>query len=92
MELVGATGAFIRIPFLLEGMMQGVLGGILAYLVLYVLVEYSVRFTSIELADAVHRDVRFLGGVVVAGVLLGLIGSTISVIRFIRRASGSAGG
>ena len=30
MELVGATRMFIRMPFLLEGIMQGLLGGVLA--------------------------------------------------------------
>src|SRR5205085_5864019 len=35
MRLVGATDAFIRSPFLLEGFIKGVLGGVLALVLTY---------------------------------------------------------
>jgi cell division transport system permease protein len=84
MELVGATKAFIRVPFLLEGMIQGLIGGILAAVLLYGLLEYAIRFIAIDLPDPVHRLPFFHAGVVGAGLLLGCIGGMISVIRFIR--------
>jgi len=87
MELVGATRVFIRVPFLLEGMIQGIVGGILASALLYVLLEYSIRLVSIELAGSLHREPLFYAGVLATGLLLGLIGGIISVMRFIRTSS-----
>jgi len=87
MELVGATWAFIRMPFLLEGVVQGLLGGILASGILCLVIEHAVRFASTELAGYAHMETVFYILVVVAGAALGLVGSLISVMRFIRPAN-----
>jgi cell division transport system permease protein len=84
MELVGATRTFIRFPFLLEGMLQGMLGGLVASGILYVLIEYALRFVSPELSGYIHMERSFYLSVVGSGTVLGLIGSAISVSRFIR--------
>ncbi len=83
MELVGATPGFIRLPFLLEGIIQGFVGGILAAGILYTLLEYTIRYFLAEVAQYVHMDTTFYLTVVGSGVALGLIGSVISVARFI---------
>jgi cell division transport system permease protein len=67
MELVGATWSFIRLPFLLEGVIQGLLGGAVAAATLYLALD--------RLLPALF---------LIAGLALGLVGSVISVIRFIR--------
>lgn len=90
MELVGATGTFIRLPFLLEGVVQGLLGGVVAAGILYAVLEHSVRLFSTEFAAFVHMEPTFYLIVVAAGILLGFVGSIISVIRFIPHAA--AGG
>jgi cell division transport system permease protein len=84
MELVGATQAFIRLPFLLEGVWQGLLGGGLAAGILYVIFTHGVSLFSNELAEFVRMDMVFYVGVVAAGAALGFIGSVFSVFRFIR--------
>jgi cell division transport system permease protein len=86
MELVGATPGFIRLPFLLEGVIQGFVGGILAAGILYALLEYTIRYVLAEVAQYVHMDVTFYLTVVGSGVALGLVGSVISVARFINLA------
>ncbi len=86
MELVGATRWFIRLPFLLEGIIQGLIGGILAMCLLYVLLEYGMRFILIDVARYVHMDTIFYMMVIVSGIALGLVGSIISVSRFIEAA------
>jgi cell division transport system permease protein len=84
MELVGATGGFIRLPFILEGVLQGLIGGILAAAALYLAVGYGVRWLSGELSSYIHVDPLFYLLVVGVGALLGIVGSVISVLRFIR--------
>jgi cell division transport system permease protein len=86
MELVGATPGFIRLPFLLEGIIQGLVGGILAACVLYILLEHAMRFILLEVAQYVHMEPMFYLMVAAAGVALGLVGSIISVSRFINTA------
>jgi cell division transport system permease protein len=88
MELVGATPVFIRLPFLLEGIIQGLLGGALASAVLYALLEHIVRLASAEFAPYTHMETLYYILLAVAGTLLGLIGSVISVARFLRRKEG----
>jgi len=85
MELVGATGLFIRVPFLLEGILQGLLGGIIAAGFLYVLLVHGLRYLSPELAEYIAMSPAFYLLVVLAGLLLGLVGALIAVIRFIRK-------
>lgn len=88
MELVGATRMFIRLPFLLEGIWQGLLGGVAAAGILYVIIAHGLKFLSPELAEYVRMEPVFYGLVIVAGGLLGFIGSLISVMRFIRPGNG----
>ncbi len=84
MELVGATSLFIRLPFLLEGLLQGFVGGLLASGLFYLLLEQGMRWISAEFSAYVHMDPLFYVLVVVGGMALGFLGSVISVVRFIR--------
>jgi cell division transport system permease protein len=84
MELVGATPGFIRLPFLLEGVIQGAIGGALAAALLYALLEYGLRFVLSDVAQFVRMDSSFYLMVLVAGAALGLVGGIISIVRFIK--------
>ncbi len=89
MRLVGATHAYIRGPFLVEGMLQGGVGGASAIILLYAVYEYFIRralasfslFTSAEWMRFLSLDM--LVGIILGGMLVGLIGSTLSVRRFL---------
>jgi cell division transport system permease protein len=85
MELVGATRWFIRQPFLLEGFLQGLLGGMLAATVLYAILVHALPFVSLDLATFIQVQPEYYATVIALGVVLGLIGSSISVLWFIRR-------
>jgi cell division transport system permease protein len=84
MELVGATWSFIRLPFLLEGVLQGILGGAVAAGILYLVIDRLLPLLSQEIAGYVQVRPGFYFLIMAAGIGLGLVGSMISVIRFIR--------
>ncbi len=64
--------------------MQGILGGVVAAGVLYVLLAYAVRVISPDLPALLRIETVYYAAVVLAGGLLGWIGSSIAVLRFIR--------
>jgi len=81
MQLVGATDGFIRRPFLIEGAMKGVLGGALALLMTWGAMQLVARYLHFK---TVFFDGRtaFIG--VVVGMVIGLVGSSVSVGRHLR--------
>lgn len=90
MKLVGATNWFIRIPFMLEGLLQGLLGGALSCVGLWGLNSaWTGRvktFNDTELAALVVTGgyVRFVMiTMLIIGALAGAIGSGIAASRFL---------
>ncbi|HEX7596243.1 MAG TPA: permease-like cell division protein FtsX [Gemmatimonadaceae bacterium] len=81
MRLVGATDMFIRLPFLIDGLVKGVLGGLLALVFVWVanrvVNEYFIQTIFFD------RQMIFLG--VVGGAVMGVLGSLFSVGRHLRR-------
>lgn len=92
MELVGATAAFIRRPFLYAGVWYGLLGGLTAWLLVSLAVLLLQHPVS-RLASLYRSEFPLSGlglaatGVILASsILLGLIGSWIAVNRHLRGA------
>ncbi len=81
MRLVGATDSYIRRPFLIEGFSKGVLGGLLALLLTWLARTVIDRY----LIQTVFFDGRLIALGLVAGALIGLVGSALSVGRHLRR-------
>lgn len=81
MRLVGATDMFIRMPFLIDGLVKGVSGGLLALLLVWitnrVINEYFIETIFFD------RQMIFLG--VIGGAVMGILGSLVSVGRHLRR-------
>jgi len=87
MDLVGATSAFVRRPFLYSGAWHGLLGGLLAWLLVSVAVSLLTEPVA-RLAALYHTEMtlRGLDGravlVLLAGsVALGVLGSWLAVGR-----------
>jgi len=83
MKLVGASRWLVRAPFLVEGLAQGFVGGCFAAGLLYYAASFAAGLFSTELGEFVVIDPTFYAVVLSAGLLLGLLGSTISVRKFI---------
>ncbi len=89
MKLVGATNWFIRIPFMLEGLVEGVLGALLAFFGIIGL----QKVLSSQVADAndlfsafyvTTSDALSIGWSVLAlGAVIGMVGSAIGLRRFL---------
>ena len=81
MRLVGATDAFIRRPFLIEGFLKGVLGGVAALaLTWFASMVISRNFIQTEFFS---RGLASLG--LIGGALIGVLGSSLSVGRHLRK-------
>ena len=90
MKLVGATNWFIRVPFMLEGMVQGVAGAAVAFVVVFLgrnLVAQAVNSYDLQLIrQLVVSSQEAIGtGIVilVAGAVIGTLSSAIAVGRFL---------
>jgi cell division transport system permease protein len=90
MKLVGASDSFVRTPFVFEGMVQGLIGaGLAAFAVIWInflFIDWArdaLPFVPIS-ADAVNPIVLLLA-LVVVGVVIGVVGSFLSVTRFLRK-------
>jgi len=89
MRLVGASNAFIRGPFMLQGVMYGVISGVLALLVIYPIVLWLGPATSsfflFDIFEYFVSDFAYLFGVIVGvGVAMGLLSSILAVSRYLR--------
>lgn len=94
MKSVGATNLFIRIPFLIEGMILGLVSGGVAYGILYYLYgRLAGMFSFVGVFGLVpFADVWsiLLAGFLLAGVLTGMLGSAISMGRYLKRDGGTS--
>jgi len=89
MSLVGATRFFIKAPFLLEGLIQGSVGSVLSVGLLFGLYEVFLHnaagfLTFNPLASGLNfLPPEYIGALLLAGALLGFVGSLTSLKRFI---------
>ena len=82
MQLVGATGSFIRKPFVVHGILQGLIGSVAANLMLLAVLYVASRHIPgiMEL-----QDVRLLWAVAAYVMLTGVFISWISTVLAVRK-------
>jgi cell division transport system permease protein len=85
MRLVGATQAYVRGPFVVEGMIQGGLGGLLSVGLLWLGFRVVAR-DAMAASDLLGRAVVFLSPelclfIVLGGMAVGVVGSLVSLGR-----------
>ena len=90
MKLVGATNWFIRVPFMMEGLVQGVIGAGVAFGLVFAfrdLISSTVRHYDLQLISSLVVSVGDVVGtgvfVLIVGALVGAVGSAMAVRSFL---------
>jgi cell division transport system permease protein len=84
MKLVGATNAFVRRPFIIEGMLQGLIAGAIAGGVLWGGYELAVQQLPQLGPPTPWTGLALPAVLAVGGMVLGWLGSFLAVRRFIK--------
>jgi cell division transport system permease protein len=86
MRLVGSSRAFIRIPLLLQGLIEGLLGSVLGVSIIYGLI-YLYGILNLMILDInleSFLSYEQIGAVVGVGMLLGFMGGALPLRKFIK--------
>lgn len=91
MKLVGATNAFIRWPFFIEGLLLGLLGSVIPILVITIGYSYiyesvvnQTAFPFVQLLPLHPFLLQISGIIVLIGAVIGMWGSGMSVRKFLK--------
>ncbi|MCI8554882.1 MAG: ABC transporter permease [Clostridiales bacterium] len=94
MKSVGATDGFIRVPFIIEGMVLGLIAGVLSYAIIYYVygkLTEMFRFdTMMGLVSFSRIWMVVLIGFLCAGVFVGVFGSAISMGKYLKEEGSAA--
>lgn len=92
MKLVGATNSFVRIPFVIEGMLLGLLGSIIPIVVvsviyynIYQVVTPKLKGELLQLLPTTPLLYQVNGLLIVLGMFIGIWGSFMSVRKFLKK-------
>jgi len=90
LRLVGATNTFIRIPFLMEGMILGILGGLVSLLLIFFLIKFFPLYLGAslgafsELINFRYLTLSQIIMLIAIGAFIGFSGSLSSLARFLK--------
>lgn len=91
MRSVGATSWFIRFPFMIEGLILGTVAGTLSYGLVFGLYSLVYRYfpstAAFQLISFSEVWWQMLVGFLVGGMVVGLLGSSISTGRYLKEQS-----
>lgn len=91
MKMCGATDAFIRWPFVVEGMILGLLGAVLAFLAQWGVYEVAVKLivqnnglSPLVMLPYGEMAPNILGAFCVTGFVIGVGGSLLAIRKFLQ--------
>lgn len=92
MKSVGATNNFVRMPFIVEGMILGVISGVVSLGLVWGFYELAIMqfhdlisamsFTMLNFSD---YALQMLGGFIAIGILTGVGGSVITMSKYLNK-------
>lgn len=89
MKSVGATDTFVRIPFVVEGMTIGLISGTLTSVLLFLLYDIIMKAVQniVEFDFVPYLQVGWWVTLsfILAGVLIGALGSVVSIGRYLKK-------
>lgn len=89
MQLVGATGGFIRRPFVARGVLNGLVSGIIAILLLSgVLLSISKNLPEFFELRNFNVYIILFSAVILLGILISWVSTSLAVRKFLRMQSG----
>ena len=88
MKLVGATGSFIRKPFVINNIITGIIAGVIADGIIMALITYfSKEYVEIDPIVTVTDLVIIFIAVVLLGVIISTIATAFAVNRYVKMRS-----
>lgn len=88
MQLVGAKDNFIRLPFLIAGLMEGFIGSVCSLALLgvaYFAVRYKLSSSvvfGLVIPEAAFLDIKIMFAVIILGLVIGGFGSLMAIGKF----------
>ena len=85
MQLLGATDLFIKVPYILKGIILGLSGSIFSFLLLYFMYRFSIYILDpyYQLPTFSMTNVIVLN--LVIGPVLGLVGSIRALSTYVKK-------
>lgn len=92
MRLVGATNAFIEIPFIIEGMLYGLFASVISTLILYPIILYTTpkineffQLVNVDAASVINKNLLIIIAVqLLLGIFLGVVSSAIAIRKYLK--------
>ena len=83
LHIIGATNTFVKVPFLIEGILQGFIGSFIAFLVLLLCLQIGNNILTQFSSMTIRMDPAAASFMLLIGISISFIGSLRAVARFL---------
>ena len=83
LHIIGATNAFVKVPFLIEGILQGFIGSFIAFLVLSLCLQIGNNILTQFSSMTIRMDPAAASWMLLIGISISFIGSLRALARFL---------
>ena len=83
LHIIGATNTFVKVPFLIEGILQGFIGSLIAFLVLTLCLQIGNNILTQISSMTIRMDPAAASFMLLIGISISFIGSLRAVARFL---------